>query len=128
MLALLARLKLLGFAPHEVEEQFVRSSGNGGQNVNKVSTCVQLTHRPTGVRVRAEESRSQSANRDAAWLRLIEKLEARSLEKRKVAQEAREKVRRQKRPRPWGLKQKILRTKKHRATNKQQRRRAGSDD
>ena len=49
---LAARMAALGVRESDLEESFVRSGGHGGQNVNKVSTCVMLLHRPTGVQVK----------------------------------------------------------------------------
>ena len=51
------RMAALGVREAEIEESFVRSGGHGGQNVNKVSTCVMLLHRPTGVQVKCQETR-----------------------------------------------------------------------
>lgn len=62
----------------DLEESFVRSSGNGGQHVNKTSSCVQLRHRPTGICVSASRERSQSVNRFLARRELLERIEARS--------------------------------------------------
>jgi peptide chain release factor len=60
----------------DLEESFVRSSGNGGQHVNKTSSCVQLLHRPSGISVSASRERSQSVNRFLARRELLERLEA----------------------------------------------------
>ena len=62
----------------DLEETFVRSSGNGGQHVNKTSSCVQLRHIPSGIRVTCMRERSQSVNRFLARRELLERLEARS--------------------------------------------------
>ncbi len=59
----------------DADMEFVRASGNGGQNRNKVETGVRLTHRPTGLVVMATERRSQAQNREAAFARLAAKLE-----------------------------------------------------
>ena len=60
----------------DCEMEFFIAGGPGGQHRNKVETGVRLTHRPSGLVVTATERRSQSANRDAAYERMAEKLEA----------------------------------------------------
>ena len=61
----------------DCDVEFFVAGGPGGQHRNKVETGVRLTHRPTGLMVTATERRSQSANREAAFDRMAEKLEAR---------------------------------------------------
>jgi len=58
----------------DIEEKFVRSSGHGGQNVNKTSTCVYLKHIPTGIEVKCMKDRSQSINRFLARRELLKKV------------------------------------------------------
>src|SRR5262245_17278131 len=60
------RMKQLGIHQPDLEETFARSSGPGGQNVNKVSTAVTLRHRPSGLSVTVQDSRSQAVNRKLA--------------------------------------------------------------
>ena len=70
-----ARMEVLGIDEKEIEEKFVRSSGRGGQKVNKTSTCVYLRHIPTGIEVKCMKARSQSLNRFLARRELIERVE-----------------------------------------------------
>jgi protein subunit release factor B len=111
----------------ELEETFSRSSGPGGQNVNKVSTRVTLRHIPTNVTVTIQETRTQAENRKLARERLLEALQSREREARNAVRERAEKIRRQNSKRPRGLKERILRTKKHRAGIKKDRRFGGGD-
>lgn len=115
------RLASLGIAPGDLEESFARSGGPGGQHVNKVSTAVTLRHRASGVSVTVQDSRSQSANRQVARERLVAALETRRAAVRQGRVDAREKRRRQRSPRPRGLKERILEGKRRRAQVKSRR-------
>ena len=106
--ALRARLASLGVREEDLDESFVRSSGPGGQNVNKTSTCVVLLHRPTGIRVRSQETRSQAMNRFLARRRLADEIERRARGEVAAEQERAEKIRRQKRRRSRRAKAKML--------------------
>ena len=68
----------LGVCEGDLEENFVRSSGNGGQHANKTSNCVQLKHKPTGITATCMRERSQSVNRFLARRELLERIEAAS--------------------------------------------------
>jgi protein subunit release factor B len=117
------RLRELGWDASEVNERFARSSGPGGQHVNKVSTAVTLRHDPTGVSVTVQESRSQHRNRELAWIRIVELLHERARAARAVQRSARELERRRRSPRPPALKRRMRELKEHRGQTKQARRR-----
>jgi len=111
-------MQRLGVREDDFEESFIRSSGPGGQRVNKVATCVVLRHRPSGLEVRCQRERSQALNRFLARRLLLHRLEAEragwlSEEAQRIA-----KIRRQKRRRSRRAKEKLLRDKQHRAKKK----------
>ncbi|MBF0571902.1 MAG: peptide chain release factor-like protein [Candidatus Omnitrophica bacterium] len=105
----------------DVVESFVRSSGPGGQNVNKVATCVVLLHKPTGIIVKCQKFRTQFLNRRQAWELLTESLQQRQERQRLFRQASREKQRRQTRKRSLPAKEQMLENKKKNAFKKQNR-------
>jgi len=109
----------------DVEERFARASGPGGQHVNKVSSAVQLVHKPTGVSVSVQESRSQSENRRIAWERLGELLEQRKRDQEAARRQAREKKRRQHRRPSKGARKRNVEAKRRRGDLKKLRGRVG---
>jgi protein subunit release factor B len=68
-------MEALRILERDIEERFVRSSGRGGQKVNKTSTCVFLRHLPTGIEVKYSRERSQSLNRFLARRELVKRIE-----------------------------------------------------
>src|SRR5690242_21221601 len=106
------RMARLGIRNVDLQETFARSGGPGGQNVNKVSTAVTLRHRPSGLSVTVQDSRSQMRNRQLARERLFDAVQRQKEEarQRKRAQAALE--RRRNSPRPPRLKKKILESKR----------------
>lgn len=114
-------MKRLGIREADLTETFTRSSGPGGQHVNKVSTAVTLTHAPTGTSVTVQDSRSQSMNRRLARERLLDEIERRRRERAEARRAAAALERRRNSPRPRGLKQRILDSKKRRGKTKKMR-------
>src|SRR5215213_1413707 len=96
------RLAALGVSAGEVEERFVRGTGPGGQKINKTSSTVWLRHGPTGIEVRCQRERSQSANRELAWQELTGRLEARARAAKDAVVDARETERRRTRQKSYG--------------------------
>lgn len=115
---LIDRMHALGVTESEFKESFIRSSGPGGQKINKSSSCVYLIHLPTGLSVKCQRERSQSLNRFLARRLLLDKIEKK--QKGFIAQEKGklEKIRRQKRKRSKKAKEKILAAKHQQSEKK----------
>jgi peptide chain release factor len=115
--ALLERMASLGVAESDLRETFVRSSGPGGQKVNKTSSCVQLVHIPTGLSVKCQRERSQALNRFLARRLLLDRIEKLQKGVIEAEKDRAEKIRRQKRKRSKRAKEKMLEG-KHRQSEK----------
>ena len=115
--ALQERMKNLGIHEKNIRESFVRSSGRGGQNVNKASTCVYLKHLPTEIEIKCQRGRSQALNRYYARILLCDKIDSQVKGKKSKEQQRIEKIKRQKRKRSKRAKEKILKE-KHMQTEK----------
>lgn len=115
-------MQRLGLSEEDLDEEFIRGSGSGGQKINKTSVAVQLTHRPTGLQIRCQQGRSQALNRYYGRLRLVEKLEEKILGEQSARQQKIEKIRRQKRRRSRRAKEKMLADKRVQGEKKRLRR------
>jgi protein subunit release factor B len=115
------RMARLGLREQDLEEQFIRGSGPGGQKINKTSSTVWLRHKPSGIDVKCGRERSQALNRYLARRELCERMEEKVLGARSARRQAIEKIRRQKRRRSRRQKEKMLADKRHRSGIKQGR-------
>ena len=116
--ALAERMERLGVAESDFRETFIRSSGPGGQKVNKSSSCVYLVHLPTGLSAKCQQERSQALNRFLARRIILDRIEriktgAVAAEKARI-----EKIRRQKQRRTRRAKENILEQKHLQAEKK----------
>jgi protein subunit release factor B len=127
-LALQKRMLGLGIREDDLQESFVTSQGKGGQNVNKVATCVVLFHAPSGLRIKCQQERSQGMNRYFARKLLADKIEEAKLgaESRRVQEM--ERIRRQKRRRSRRAKNRMLDDKHARSAVKNLRGKVGRSD
>jgi protein subunit release factor B len=117
------RMESLGATEEEFRETFIRSSGPGGQKVNKTSSCVYLVHLPTGLSVKCQQERSQTLNRLLARRLILDRIERLQTGMVAAQKMREEKIRRQKRRRSRRAQEKILSDK--RIVSKKKELRAG---
>ncbi len=122
------RMEKLGILEQDLDEHFIRGSGSGGQKINKTSSCVQLNHRPSGIEIRCQQTRSQADNRYWARRDLCEKIEEQLLGEKSAKRQAAEKIRRQKRRRSRRAKAKMLDAKSKQGQKKKLRGRVGPEE
>lgn len=119
------RLLTLGVKPEDIKEEFIRGSGPGGQKINKANICVQITHRPSGITVKCQQTRSRESNRFFARRILAEKLEQKIRGKESLKEQLIRKIRAQKKKRSRRAREKMLRQKHHRSEIKLLRKKTG---
>ena len=115
------KMLALGVREEDIVESFIRSSGPGGQNVNKTATCVYLKHLPTGLEVKCQRQRSQLLNRNLARHILLSKIENRIKHQFLQKQSIKAKIMRQTRKKPKRVKLKILELKRRHSEKKSKR-------
>jgi protein subunit release factor B len=106
------KMDSLGIFEKDIVEKFIRSSGKGGQKVNKTSSCVYLKHLPTKIEVKCQRERSQAINRFLARRILTDKIEGMIKGKESEEQQRIAKIRRQKRKRSKRAKLKMVEDKR----------------
>jgi peptide chain release factor len=126
--ALQRRMLGLGIREDDLQESFVTSQGKGGQNVNKVATCVVLFHAPSGLRIKCQQERSQGMNRYFARKLLADKIEEAKLGVESKRVQDMERIRRQKRRRSRRAKNRMLDDKHARSATKTMRGKVGRSD
>jgi len=119
--ALEEKMQKYGVREEDLVEKFIRARGPGGQNINKVATCVYLKHLPTGFEVKMQKARSQALNRFLARRELMRKIENYVLGKESEEEKRREKIRRAKQRRSRRAKKKMLEQKRLQSRKKELR-------
>lgn len=119
--ALEKQFEKLNIKESDILEKFIHSSGHGGQNLNKVATCVYLKHIPTLIEIKCQKHRTQLLNRYSARQMLAERIESVILGAKSKKIKEIEKIRRQKRKRTKRAKEKMLEQKKMNSEIKQNR-------
>jgi protein subunit release factor B len=122
------KMRKFSVREEDLVEKFIHASGPGGQNVNKVATCVYLKHLPTGFEVKMQKARSQASNRFLARRELMRKIENYILGKESEEEKRREKIRRAKQRRSRRAKKKMLEQKRIQSRKKELRREPHLDE
>jgi len=125
---IMTRLAALGVRPEDIEERFIRGAGPGGQKINKTSSTVWVRHRPSGIEVRCQRERSQTANRETAWMELCAKLEEQRRAMVAMLQDERQRNIRRNRQKSRGQKVRMIEGKKRRAAQKARRGRVRGEE
>ncbi|MBL4852468.1 MAG: peptide chain release factor-like protein [Gammaproteobacteria bacterium] len=94
--ALTQRMAELEINENQLSERFIKGSGSGGQKINKTASCVYLLHKPTGIAIKCQRSRTQSANRFFARRELCDRIELLCKGAESPQQHAIDKIRKQK--------------------------------
>ncbi len=115
------RMEKLGLFETDLEEQFVRGQGKGGQKINKTSSCVVLIHKKSGIVIKCQQERSQAMNRFFARRELCERLEEKIEGIKSQRQQKAAKIRRQKRRRSRRQKAIMLDEKRKQSEKKDRR-------
>lgn len=110
----LQKAEELGIHPEDIEEQFIRGGGKGGQKINKTASCVLLRYEPTGIEVRCQRHREQSKNRISAYKLLIRKIELAVKGRESEKAQQIHKLRKQKKRRSKRAKEKMIEQKRRR--------------
>ena len=121
-------MERLGVREEEFRETFIRSSGPGGQKVNKTASCVYLVHLPTGLSVKCQQERSQALNRFLARRLLLDRIERLRTGLVSAERMRTEKIRRQKRRRSRRAQEKTLEAKRLQSEKKSLRTRVGVEE
>ena len=119
--ALEEEMRKFNVREEDLIEKFIRASGPGGQNVNKVATCVYLKHIPSGFEVKMQKTRSQGLNRFLARRELLRKIKNDIMGRESEEEKRRQKIRRAKRTRSRRAKKRMLEQKRAQAQKKQLR-------
>lgn len=122
------RMQQLGVREEDLDENFIRGSGKGGQKINKTASCVQLIHRVSNIEIRCQKTRSQADNRYWARRELCDRIEEIQLGEKSAKQQAVEKIRRQKRRRSRRAKARMLDDKSKQGEKKRLRSRVRPDE